>query len=287
MCDEDIVGKNERFVRDWMSRRSFGMLVGAAGLATLVARGASAQEVMGMDVTVTTPDGEADAYFVHPASGKAPAVIMWPDIFGLRPAFRTMADRLAGEGYAVLVPNPFYRSVKGTVVEEGEELFAAIGRLRPYAQQLTPEAVTSDTTAFVTWLDSQEAVDAMKKLGVMGYCMSGSYTERAAVALPDRVGAGASFHGGGVATDAADSPHLAAAQTNVKFLFAIAQDDDTQDPESKNRLKAAFGDKAEVEVYPAQHGWCPPDSPRYDEAQAEKAWGRLVALFDEALKQVA
>ena len=146
-------------------------------------------------------------------------------------------------------------------------------------RNVTPEGVVTDATAFAGWLDGQEAVDASKKIGVVGFCMSGSYTIRAAAALPDRVGAAASFHGAGVATAAPDSPHLLAPQTKAKFLFAIAQNDDAEDPESKNRLKEAFGDMAEVEVYPADHGWVPPDSPRYDEAQAEKAWAKLLALF--------
>ena len=249
----------------------------------LLPRAAYAAEVSGADVTITTPDGTVDAYFVHPASGKAPGVIMWPDIFGLRPAFREMADRLAAQGYAVLVPNPFYRDVKGTVVSEDEDLSAAVQRLLPYMRNITPEAVVTDATAFAGWLDGQEAVDTSKKLGVVGFCMSGSYTIRAAAALPDRVGAAASLHGAGVATDAPDSPHLLAPKTKAQFLFAIARNDDAEDPESKNRLKEAFGDRAEVEVYPAEHGWVPPDSPRYDEAQAEKAWARLLALFDGAL----
>jgi carboxymethylenebutenolidase len=249
----------------------------------LLQHAAYAQDLTGADVEIDTPDGTVDAYFVHPTSGKAPGVIMWPDIFGLRPAFREMADRLAAEGYAVLVPNPFYRDVKGTVVSEDEELFAAIDRLMPYARNLTPEAVVSDATAFASWLDGQQAVDATRKIGVIGFCMSGSYTIRAAAALPDRVGAAASFHGGGVATDAPDSPHLLAPQAQARFLFAIGQDDDAEDSESKSRLQQAFGDVAEVEVYPADHGWVPPDSPRYDEAQAEKAWSRLLALFEGAL----
>jgi carboxymethylenebutenolidase len=279
MCEKDAFKPGERLR---LSRRRFGALTGAAGVAMLL-RPAHAQEVTGTDVEITTPDGMADAYFVHPASGPAPGVVMWPDIFGLRPAFREMADRLAAEGYAVLVPNPFYRDVKGTVVSEDEELFAAIDRLMPYAQTLTPDAVVADATAFAGWLDGQETVDTGRKLGVMGFCMSGSYTIRAAAALPDRVGAGASIHGGGVATAEPDSPHLLAPETTAVFLFAIAQNDDAEDPEAKNRLEAAFGERAEVEVYPADHGWVPPDSPRYDEAQAEKAWDRLLALFGGGL----
>ena len=194
---------------------------------------ARAAEVIGTDVEITTTDGTADAYFVHPASGQAPGVIRWPDIFGLRPAFREMADRLAGQGYAVLVPNPFYREVKGTVVGEDEDLSAAVQRLLPYMRNVTPERVVIDATAFTGWLDGQEAVDTSRKIGVVGFCMSGSYTIRAAAALPDRVGAAASLHGAGVATDAPDSPHLLAPQTKAQFLFGIARNDDADDPEFK------------------------------------------------------
>ena len=273
MCENDAFKPGERLR---LTRRAFGGLTGAAGVTVLLPPVAYARDVTGHDVEIATPDGTVDAYFVHPASAKAPGVIMWPDIFGLRPAFREMADRLAAEGYAVVVPNPFYRDVKGPVVDENEELFAAVDRLLPYARNITPEAVVTDATALAGWLDRQEAVDPSKKIGVLGFCMSGSYTIRAAAALPDRVGAAASFHGAGVATGAPDSPHLLAPQTRATFVFAIAQNDDAEDPESKNRLKAAFGDRAEVEVYPADHGWVPPDSPRYDEAQAERAWSRLL-----------
>lgn len=282
MCEKDGFRPGERLR---VSRRAFGALTGAAGVAVVFGSSARAQEVTGSDVEVTTPDGTVDAYFVHPASGKAPGVIMWPDIFGLRPAFREMADRLAAEGYAVLVPNPFYRDVKGAVVGEDEDLSGAISRLMPYARNITPEAVVTDATALAGWLDGQEAVDPARKLGVVGFCMSGPYTIRAAAALPDRVGAAASFHGAGVATEAPTSPHLLAPETKAVFLFAIAENDDADDPQSKERLKAAFGDRAEVEVYPANHGWVPPDSPRYDEAQAERAWSRLLALLGGALTQ--
>jgi len=280
MCESDAFEPGERLR---LSRRAFGVLAGSAGVSVFLRPAANAAETTGANVEITTPDGMVDAYFVHPASGKVPGVIMWPDIFGLRPAFREMADRLAGQGYAVLVPNPFYRDVKGTVVSEDEDLSAAVQRLLPYMRDVTPERVVTDATAIAGWLDDQEAVDAGKKIGVVGFCMSGSYTIRAAAALPDRVGAAASLHGAGVATSAPDSPHLLAPQTKAQFLFGIARNDDAEDPESKNRLKDAFGDRAEVEVYPADHGWVPPDSPRYDEAQAEKAWSRLLALFNGAL----
>lgn len=280
MCEKDEFHGGER-IR--LSRRDFGALTGALGVTALWPRPAQAQDVTGSDVEITTPDGTVDAYFVHPASGKAPGVVMWPDIFGLRPAFREMADRLAAAGYAVLVPNPFYRDAKGLVVVEGEDMAAAIQRLRPYASNLTPERVGIDATALVGWLDDQAAVDTARKVGIMGFCMSGSYTIRAAAALPGRVGAGASFHGGGLATGEPDSPHLLAPETRAEFLFAIAQNDDAKDPQAKDLLKQAFGDGAEVEVYPADHGWVPPDSARYDEAQAERAWARLLVLFQGAL----
>lgn len=280
MCEKDGFQPGERLN---LSRRSFGALTGAAGVSMLWGGKATAQDVSGEEVEFDTPDGTVDGYFVHPAGGSAPGVIMWPDIFGIRPAFRAMADRLAAEGYAVFVPNPFYRDAKGEVVSEDEPLFSAIDRLRPYAGNLTPDAVVRDATAFTAWLDEQDAVDTGKPIGVMGFCMSGSYTIRAAAALPERIAAGASFHGGGIATDADTSPHLLADETDAEFLFAIAQNDDAEDPESKNRLKEAFGETAVVEVYPADHGWVPPDSPRHDEEQAEKAWSSMLTLFGNNL----
>lgn len=281
MCEHDEFHAEDR-IR--LSRRTFGALACATGVAMLwQGTAARAAEVAGADVEIATPDGAVDAYFAHPANGKAPGVIMWPDIFGLRPAFREMADRLAGAGYAVLVVNPFYRDARGVVVEDGEEMSAAIDRLRPFASHLTPTAVVSDATALAGWLDAQPAVDTGRPIGAIGFCMSGSFTIRAAAALPGRIGAGASFHGAGIATDAPDSPHLLAPETEARFLFAIARNDDAKDPESKTRLVEAFGDRAEVEVYPADHGWVPPDSARHDEAQAEKAWGRMLVLFEGAL----
>ncbi len=279
MCEKDEFHAGDR-IR--LSRRTFGALAGAAGMTVLWRPAANAQEVTGADVEITAPDGTIDAYFVCPA-GRSPGVIMWPDIFGLRPTFRQMADRLAAQGYAVLVPNPFYRDARGVVVVEGEEMSAAVQRLLPYARNITPDGVVSDATALAGWLDDQPAVDTGRKIGVVGFCMSGSYTIRAAAALPDRVGAAASLHGAGVATDSPDSPHLLAPETKAQFLFAVAQNDDAKDPESKNRLTQAFGDRAEVEVYPADHGWVPPDGARHDEVQAERAWSRLLALLQGSL----
>jgi carboxymethylenebutenolidase len=251
-------------------------------------RAAHAVDVTESDVTITTADGDCDAYFVHPASGSAPAVLVWPDIFGLRPAFRAMGKRLAEEGYAVLVVNPFYRQAVAPVVNEGDtfqtegvrdKLFGLMGAL-------TPETHTADAQAFIGWLDSQAAVDTSKKVGTQGYCMGGPIVFRTAAAVPDRVGAVASFHGGGLTTEQPDSPHLLIPQTNASFLIAIAQNDDAQQPTSKDILREAFdaaGKEAKIEVYPAQHGWCPPDSQVYDEAQAEKAWSELLTLYGAAL----
>ncbi len=280
MCEKDEFHPGDR-VR--LNRRAFGALTGAAGVAMLWPGGARAQVVAGADVEIPSPDGVIDAYFVHPEGAKSPGVVMWPDIFGVRPAFREMADRLAAAGYAVLLPNPFYRDAKGLVVVEGEERSEAIKRIMPFARNITPAAIVGDATALVAWLDAQPAVDPARGVGVVGFCMSGPYTIRAAAALPDRIAAAASFHGVALATDAPDSPHLLAPETKARFVLAIAEDDDAKDPEAKNKLREAFGDRAEIEVYPAGHGWVPPDAARYDETQAERAWGRLLALFQGAL----
>ena len=236
-----------------------------------------------------TPDGEADCYFAHPQSGRHPGVIVWPDILGLRPAFRAMGDRLAGSGYAVLVANPYYRTAKAPVVAEGATFADPETRAKvfPLARSLSPETNVTDAKAFVAFLDAQSAVDTARRIGTTGYCMGGPMTMRTAAAVPERVGAGASFHGGGLVTDDASSPHLLVPTMQASFLFAIAENDDERDPGAKTALGEAFdsaGLAAEIEVYEgAMHGWCPPDSPVYNEAQAERAWARLLALFEGAL----
>jgi carboxymethylenebutenolidase len=200
-----------------------------------------------------------------------------------------MARRLAESGYAVLVVNPFYRKVQGQVVPEGASFQDPAVReiLLPLAGSLTPETQVTDARAFVAFLDAQSAVDTTRKIGTTGYCMGGPFVMRTAATLPDRVGAGASFHGSRLVTDGPDSPHLLIPQMRGRFLFAIAENDDAREPEAKNVLRKAFDDagvSAEIEVYAgAQHGWCPPDSQVYDEAQAERAWGRMLALFEQAL----
>jgi carboxymethylenebutenolidase len=214
---------------------------------------------------------------------------MWPDIKGIRPAFRMMGKRLAGSGYSVLVVNPYYRSVHGEVIEEGESFGdpAVRERLMPLARSLSPETCVSDGGAFIKYLDAHPSVDPDRQLGTAGYCMTGSYTIRLAAAYPERVGAGASFHGGGLATDQPDSPHLLVPEIDAGFLIAIAESDDEKDPEAKGLLREAFdkaGVTAEIEVYPGTlHGWCPPDGPAYNKAQAERAWGRMLDLFGREL----
>jgi carboxymethylenebutenolidase len=238
---------------------------------------------------VPTPDGESDCYWVHPASGAHAAVIVWPDIVSIRPAFRAMGKRLAESGYSVLVVNPYYRTARGAIVPEGKG-FRDPGireMLMPHARSLSPETCVTDGRAYVEWLDSQAAVDTGRKIGTTGYCMTGSYTMRLAAAIPERIGAGGSFHGGGLATDEDDSPHLLAPQMKAGFLIAIAANDDERDPDAKVKLRKSFdsaGVTAEIEVYEgAMHGWCPPDSAVYNEAQAERAWSRLLALFEREL----
>ena len=239
--------------------------------------------------TITTPDGEAEAYFVHPANGKHPAVLMWTDILGLRNAFRTMATRLAQSGYSVLVPNPFYRSAKIPVVPEGASFRDEDTRnlLRGYAGQLNQEAVFSDAKTFIGFLDQQDSVDTSKKVGTNGYCMGGPLVMRTAAAMSDRVGAGATFHAGRLVTDKDDSPHLLIPNTPAQMLHAVAENDDERSPDTKNILAQAYKDAdipAEIEVYEGTlHGWCSLDSSVYNQEQAERAWARMLHLFDTAL----
>ncbi len=289
MCDNHTVDENEEFFRKpGMSRRQFSKLSAGVALAMMLPPVANAQDVVESDVTVQTPDGMADCYFVHPASGKHPAVLIWPDILGLRPAFRAMGKRLAQSGYSVLVVNPFYRSAKSPVVPEGASFGDPAIRsiVLPMAGALNAQTHMSDARAFVSFIDQQSAVDTSRKIGTTGYCMGGPIVMRTAAAVPERIGAGASFHGGGLNTTNADSPHLLIPSMKAQFLIAIAANDDERDPESKNVLRSSFdaaGVPAEIEVYQAQHGWCPPDSAVYDEALAERAWSRMLVLFDTAL----
>ena len=301
MCEEDSARDaqafiDQRFVTDAqpISRRRFAGMTGAvtatAGAAALLTPElASASPLVESDVLITTPDGEADCYFVHPAQGKQAGVLVWPDVLGLREAYRLMGKRLAAAGYAVLVVNPYYRQAKAPVVAPGASFQdpAVRERVIPFARALTPTTNVTDAKAFVGFLDAQPNVDQTRKIGTTGYCMGGSMTMRTAAALPDRVGAGASFHGGRLVTDADDSPHLLVESMQARFLFAIAENDDERAPQVKTVLRETFAKAeldAEIEVYDgALHGWCTIDSQVYNEVQAEKAWERLTTIFGEAL----
>jgi len=282
-----------------VSRRDFTALSVVAGLT--VAAGSQAQAAMAVtetDVTIKTPDGTCDAAFIRPASGKHPGVLIWTDIFGLRPTFRDMAKRLAGEGYSVLVPNPFYRTQKAPVIEDASKFdFAAPADQAKMKLWTTPinetGAIERDAAAYIGFLDKQKEVDTAKKIGTQGYCMGGPLVFKTAAAINSRVGAGATFHGGGLVTDKPDSPHLLIPKMKTHMLIAIASNDDAKQPDAKDKLKAAFASAkipAEVEVYAGTlHGWCVRDMPLsagkpiYNQADAERAWGRLLNLYKTSL----
>jgi carboxymethylenebutenolidase len=261
-----------------LSRRRFGALGLGATLAAMLPTIATAADVSESEVEIKTPDGICDAHFVHPAKATA-AVLVWPDIWGLRPAFRAMGKRLAEAGYAVLTVNPFYRSIKGQPASR-EDAFK-------YAGTLSPTTNVSDAKAFVAWLDAQKAVDTRRKIGTTGYCMGGSIVFRSAASLPERIGAGCSFHGGGLTTSNDDSPHLLIPKMKASMLIAIADNDDQKEPTSKDILRKAFDDakvSAEIEVYKgANHGWMPPDSQNHNADAAERGWARKLELFKKAL----
>jgi len=312
MCDEQTEAENEAYLQDrGLGRRELGLGVSATA-ATLLAGCAKAETpastapepapdrspaasaespaagVQGSMVTIDTPEGSAEAYFVAPSSGKHPAVLVWPDVAGLRPAFMTMADRLAERGYAVLAVNPYYRSSKLPILETFDQWRTDEGRakIRPMAEALTAEGITSDGAAFVAWLDAQAQVDTARRIGTTGYCMGGSFTFRTAAAAPTRVGAIGSFHGGGLVTEDQTSPHQLFATMKAAALVCIANNDDARQPDAKSTLQQAAdaaGLASEIEVYAAQHGWCVTDSPVYDEAEAERAWSRLLATLEQHL----
>src|ERR1700734_1511526 len=288
MCEHDDLDEFARRSNE-VTRRQFGAMTLGAGLIAALPRLANAAETTGADVEIKTADGSADAYFVHPVKGKHPCVLIWPDIFGLRPAFRQMGKRLAESGYTVLVINPFYRTQKAPTAPEHPDFNDPATRqgLMSLAGTLSPATALTDATAFVAYLDSQPSVDKKRKMGTTGYCMGGPFVFRTAAAFPDRVGAGATFHGGGLATDKPESPHLLIPKMKAHFLIAIAENDDQREPEVKNILRDSFAKAhlpAEIEVYAGtKHGWCPPDSAVYNAEQAKKAWGRMMVLFKTAL----
>lgn len=279
MCDANDQEELKKY-----TRRDFATWAASAGMLTALPSVANAVAVVEREVNITTPDGNCDAYFVAPSSGAAPGVLVWPDIFGLRPAFRQMGRRLAESGYSVLVVNPFYRQKKAPTAAQGGR--TPIPEVLPLMQALTPAMHLSDGKTLVAWLDAQSEVDKARKIGTTGYCMGGPIAVRTATAAPGRVGAVGTFHGAAMVTATPDSPHRLVAQTRARYLVAIAESDDSKDPEAKTALRVAFDSaklSAEVEVYPAAHGWCPPDSTVYDATQAERAWARLLATFSAAL----
>ena len=282
-----------------LSRRDFVALSLAAGLAaaagdTLVS--AAELPVQTTSVEVKTPDGVCDASFIHPTSGSHPGVIIWPDAFGLRPAMVDMGKRIAAEGFCVLVPNPYYRMTKAPGIEMAGFSFqnqADMAKLRPLMGSIgAPGTAEKDAVAFIAFLDAQKQVNASKKVGTQGYCMGGPLVMRTVAAVPTRVGAGASFHGGGLVTDQPTSPHLLAPKMKARLYIGIASNDDQRQPDAKDKLKDAFAAAkvpAEIEVYQSLHGWCVPDMPAevgkpiYNKPEAEKAWAKLVALYKAAL----
>jgi len=288
MCDETTAELHDAtLAARGLSRREFAALGAAVALSACASNGNARpgeQELFEETVRITTADGIADAFFVHPAKGKWPGVIMWPDIAGLREAMKIMARRLASSGHAVLVVNQYYRTQPAPVMESFSEFLDPEGRKKAMAlyATVTPELVTRDAKAFVAFLDSKAAVDKKRGIGSNGYCMGGSFAVRTAAAMPERVKAAASFHGGGLVTDKPDSPHLLLAGTKASYLFAIAREDDAKAPTDKDVLRKTAqeaGRSAEAVVYPAAHGWMVPDSPVYDPTQADLGFEQMLGLF--------
>ena len=300
MCDDLTETDNSLY----LARRDVAKLGAGAGLAAML--GGYATAAMGADtaagaadapalpvtsamVDIPTLDGTADAFFVHPVSGRHPAVILWPDIAGLRPAYQQMATRLAGSGYAVLAVNQYYRRARSPVLSSFAEWRSEAGRarLQPMINDLIPWATMRDADSFVSWLDAQPSVDVRREIGSAGYCMGGPHAFRTAAASAGRVGAIASFHGGGLVTDAGDSPHRLIPKLAGGYLIAIASNDDARSPNDKTVLHDAFAAAkrpADIQVYAdAMHGWCVIDSKVYNQPQAERAWGRMLDLFRKQL----
>jgi carboxymethylenebutenolidase len=299
MTDKDF-GNRDSDDRN-VSRREFTALSIGAGVAaatTVSAVRAAQMQVVETNVEVKTPDGACDAAYFHPAAGSHSGVLIWPDAFGLRPAFREFGRRIAAEGYSVLVPNPFYRTAKAPVFNDPSSFNFAnqsdMAKLQTMTGPLNaPGAAERDAVAYIAFLDAQKEVDKAKKIGTQGYCMGGPLVVKTAAAIPNRIGAGGSFHGGGLVTDQPASPHLLAPKIRARMYFAIATNDDTRQPDAKDKLRTAFaatGNPAEIEVYGGTiHGWCVPDMPLqngmaiYSKPDAERAWGKLVALYKTAL----
>lgn len=288
MCDDlTQIEEEAALARLGMNRRQFATIGAAGVLAACTAQEGEARSSGKLNeatVEIATPDGTADAFFVHPARGKFPAVILWPDIAGLRDAYKVMARRLAEAGYAVLAVNHYYRSARAPILNSIAEWRTPAGqeKLKPMIAAITPAGTMRDARAFIAWLDRQKPVNTRRGIGTQGYCMGGPYTVRTAAAVPDRVRAAASFHGGGLVGDGPDAPSALMASTKASFLFAIARNDDARSPGDKDALRKAADAarrKAEIEVYNADHGWCTLDAPVYDKPEAERAWARLLALY--------
>ncbi len=283
MCDDYTAKADEAA----LSRRSFTTLSAFAALVACTGAGqAGSLKLRERTVRVPTLDGMADAFFVYPARGKYPGVILWPDIGGSRDAFKLMARRLAGAGYAVLVANQYYRTAPAPVLASFAEWRTPEGqaKLKPMIAALSPEGTRRDAAAFVGFLDEQAAVDKKRGIGTQGYCMGGPHAVRTAAGASARVKAVASFHGGGLASDKPESPHLLLARTQASFLIAVARNDDARDATEKDRFRVAAdaaGRPVEIEVYAADHGWCVPDAPSYDQAEADRSWARLLALYSK------
>jgi carboxymethylenebutenolidase len=288
VCDEKLLSHFGQ--SNLLTRRHFGRLSAIGGASIVLPRAANALDVSASVIDIPTPDGLADCHFVHPVDGAHPGVVIFPDARGMRMVYRQMAGRLAESGYSVLVINPYYRGQRAPVLPEGAVAQDpdTMATLSPLLAMLNPETHVTDAVALLDHLDTEPSVDTSRPLGVIGYCLGGPMTMRAAAARPARVGAAASFHGISLASDAPDSPHRLVPQMRAGFLFAIATDDDERDPEAKNLLRQMFDDAglfAEIEVYEnAMHSWCTADSPVHNPEQAERAWGRMTELFDRTLK---
>ena len=297
MCDEITERELDEYLqRKAVTRRGFTVGASAAVASTSLVLPACATPIetgemtlTETEVSLTTPAGEADGLFIHPSEGAHAAIIMWPDIHGVRPAFFDMARRLATSGYSVLAMNPYYRTMNGRLFEQGQTIRDPGGRelVMPHYSALSPETVVVDTEAYVSWLDAQAAGESSRGIGAIGFCMTGSWTLRAAAAVPGRVKAPSSFHGGGLVTEAEDSPHLLADKIQGGVLIAIAENDHEREPDAQGALIAAFetaGVPAEIEVYAdALHGWVPTDSRAHNPEQSERAWTRMLALFAREL----
>lgn len=283
MCDSD---NHQGYIADTsFTRRSVVLTISSAAAVVGLPTAALAANVTETDIMVPTPDGSADAVLFHPGgSGSWPAVLMWPDILGLRPVFREMGRRLAAEGYTVLVPNPFYRTKRAPIVTGPFDFNKPEDRakLEGLRDALTDAAIDRDASAFITFLDQQKQTNRKKGAGVQGYCFSGPFAFHTAAVRSDRIRAVGSFHGGGLVTKDANSPHLLIPKTKASFVVAIARNDDQKQPDAKDTLKATFAAakrQAVVEVYPADHGWCVPGSQAYDQPSAERAWAELLRLY--------